>query len=484
MALARNISVFTILFLSVSLKAQDEPYKNWMIREVLKDTAFVGNIYSETANGIKRFYWPEDIPISSQDNPFDGDHLFKSDIGIFTALEGTGRIYKIEPDSKNKNKLNYLRQDSTIVFGYNNGAMVFFDRDTLYSLGGYGIWNLSYHLRYFRQSSYGWEVLPVNKPIPLFYMHRNSFYDKATRNLYTIDFAFFIEGLKSGNKRELANKLNPDSIFVHRLNVSSKDWDTPGKLNPEALKIMETSTFAGTVPWGNLLSGGDRHNNDFFLINYRLNRVMKLKDKKHGSLIRDSWLVGNHSNNFPERRLVYFFNDSLKILNSKQQRFAFKLRLEDFEETPNLIWVPDPGDFFFSISAIKEMLPTIGLVLFLSGLGFLFYAKRSSLQPEKSEEFDKQEIRLILSIAQKPGFIAKPDEIDQLLDESVGRSSEALKKRRSILIRSINKKYSDLHDDDDDDFIRTERLDSDRRMVQYIMDSKKYARISRSIQAK
>jgi len=483
MTLLRAGLAITFALFFTSLWGQDEAYKNWMIREVIKDSAFTGNIYSETANGVKRFYWSDDLPIPSQDNPLDGDHLFKSSIGIFTVLEGTGRIYEIEPDAKNKNKLNYFRQDSTNIIGYNFGAIVFFDRDTLYSLGGYGIWNFNYILRYFRQSSYGWEVLPVNKPVFQQYLPTKSFYDREKRNFYNLDFIFFTEGLKSNNRKIQSPRSNPDSIFVHRLNVSTKNWDTRGRVNPVALKIMETTTFIGSTPWGNLLSAGDRFNNSFYLINYSSNRVMELRDKKAGSAIRDAWYLGANSSNFPERRIVYYFNDSLKILNSKQQKFAFKLRLEDFKETPHLIWIPDSGDSFFSVSSIKKGLPAIGLIFFVAGLGFFFYSRKIVQQPEKNEEFDKQEIRLIHSIAQKPGLVAKPDEIDQLLDESAGRSLEALKKRRSILIRSINRKYSDQYDDEED-LIRTERLDSDRRMVQYIMDPKKYARISRSIQDK
>jgi hypothetical protein len=477
-----SVLTIIILFVASALWGQDEGYKNWMIREILKDAAFVGNIYSETSNGLKRFYWPDDVPIPSQDNPSDGDHLFKSDIGIFTALEGTGRIYKIEADTKNKNKLSFIRQDSTSIIGYNHGAVVFFDQDTLYSLGGYGIWNLSYILRYFRQSTYGWEVLPVNLPIKQLYIPSKSFYDKSTRCYFNLDFDFFTEGLKSGKKLR-SGKIKQDSIYVRRLNISTKNWDTPGVVNPEALQIMETTTMVGASPWGNMLSAGDRFNNSFYLINYSTNRILEIKDKKVGAAIRDAWLSGVNPGNFPERIISYFHNDSLKILNSNKQKFTFRLVYDDFVETPHTIWIPGQTNSILSIAALKQFFPCVGLISFFAGLGFFFYSRKIMQQPEKNEDFDRQEIRLIHSISTKAGFIAKPDEIDQLLDENVGRSLEALKKRRSILIRSINKKYSDQYDDDED-LIRTERLDSDRRMVQYIMDPKKYARISRSIQDK
>jgi len=479
----RNTLGWILLFLATLLYGQDEPYKTWMIREITKDSAFIGNIYSETKFGITRFYWPNDMPIPSQDNPSDGDHLFKSSLGIFTALEGTGRIYRIEPDAKDKNKLNYFRQDSTIILGYNFGANIFFDQDTLYSLGGYGIWNFSYHLRYFRQSSYGWEILPVNKPIIQLYIPNKTFYDKSTRSFYHIDFEFFSEGLKANNKRIQAGRVKLDTIFVRRLDISTKNWETLGIINPETQQIMEMTYFMGATPWGNLLSAGDRFDNGFYLVHYSSNRILQLKDKKLGGLIRDARLAGLHGNNFPERRLVYFFNDSLKILNSNKQKFAFKLSLEDFEETPHTIWNPVPEPSIFSLNTAKKILPGIGLIGLMVGLGFFYASRRIIAEPEKNEDFDKHEIKLLQAIALTQDFTVKPDDIDQLFDEGVSRSTEALKKRRSMLIRSINKKYSEQFDDEDD-LIRTERLESDRRMVQYVMDAKKYARISKIIQDK
>jgi len=117
------------------------------------------------------------------------------------------------------------------------------------------------------------------------------------------------------------------------------------------------------------------------------------------------------------------------------------------------------------------------------GLGFFYASRRIIAEPEKNEDFDKHEIKSLQAIALTQDFTVKPDDIDQLFDEGVSRSTEALKKRRSMLIRSINKKYSEQFDDEDD-LIRTERLESDRRMVQYVMDAKKYARISKIIQDK
>jgi hypothetical protein len=96
-----------------------------------------------------------------------------------------------------------------------------------------------------------------------------------------------------------------------------------------------------------------------------------------------------------------------------------------------------------------------------------------------SNEFDKQELKLITALGSQPGLVFKPDDVDQLL-ENGSRSPDALKKRRSMLIRSINKKYSEQYDDEED-LIKTERLESDRRMVQYVMDEKKYKRAQKAL---
>jgi len=72
-----------------------------------------------------------------------------------------------------------------------------------------------------------------------------------------------------------------------------------------------------------------------------------------------------------------------------------------------------------------------------------------------------------------------PDDVDEIIGTE-SRSMEAMKKRRSMIIRSINGKFSD-HFDNEDELIRTERLESDRRMVKYVVDPQNYSKVQKLI---
>ena len=469
-----------ILFYSVASFGQKDSYKPWMVKEILKDSAFTGSIYSETISGLPRFYWPVDLQLVSQDNFVDGDHLFKTKEGLFTALEGTGRVYQIVPDQSSRSGLNFIRMDSTIHFGYNIGASVFFNQDTLYSLGGYGLWNFTWHLRYFRPTRRGWEVLPLNRQMTHINNPRFNFLDSEERQFYLVIEEFFNEGLKSSNTKIGEFRNSRDTMLIASLDLETKNWTTVGALNPEAKKAILNTSFIGRTPWGNLMSAGDRFGNYCYLINFRENRIYELKNKKFGSQIRDAAQSGEISSVPAERRLSYFWNDSIRYLNSNQEKFTFKLSLDDFNETPITIWTPLPDRSTPLKDLSNKIFLGLGSATLLAGL-WLFYRAGKKQSGSNGDLFTKQELEVLQRFATSPEMVIKPDDLDQVLGTE-GRTLEALKKRRSMLIRSINTKYSE-HFDDDDDLIRTERLEMDRRMVHYVVDGKHHPKIQKILKS-
>lgn len=475
-----SILILTLL-ISGQLFSQNEPYKVWMAREILKDSTFTGNIYTETLAGTTRFHWPSDLPLISVDNPTDGDHLFKTREGLYTALEATGRVYKIELDPATRSKLKFIRQDSTVYLGYNFGARVFFNRDTLYSLGGYGLWNFTWHLRYFRPKTHGWEVIPVNEPLTMIHHPGWNYLDRNKNALYIVEEKYFNEGIKSDfrNSDEPYQQTGPRPVY--RLDLNSKDWKRQGMLNPELPKLFKHYGFIAETPWGNLQCGGDRVKNKCYLVNYSENKFYELRDKNLSSQIRDAALAGKNNSNPPERRLTYFHNDTLRFLNSDNQKYLFKITRDDFYPTPQAIWDPDTIQSGFLIFIRNNLTLIIGLASLLTGLFFFMRSQQKISETRDQENFDKQELQILRTMAGRPEMAIKPDELDELLGVE-GRTQEALKKRRSILVRSINSKFAEMFEEEDE-LIRTERLESDRRMVRYTLNQKKLTKISKILKA-
>lgn len=470
---------FLFIFIALAVSAQkDDSYKEWMIREILKRKDFTGNIYSHTMTGLGQFYWPKDLSKIGHDYPENGDHLFKTNEGIFTAIEGTGRIYKIELDPKNKSGINFIRIDSTFYSGYNIGASVFYNNDTLYSLGGYGLWNFSWQLRYYRQNSNGWEVLPINRMLRHQYHPYFSFLDEGNRFIYCIYDDFFNEGLKSSNQKALNNKYPKDTIYFERLSLDTKNWERLGILDKDALKLINSTSFIGDTPFGKLMSASERYESKCYLVNYQQNKLFEIRDKKLGGQLRDAAYAGNVNSIPADRRLIYFYNDSIHYLNSLKEKFSFKLTLEDFKETSLKIWHPVPEKTVVTSEMMSKIFLGSGVLTFLAGIWF-FYRSEKKENGSNGLLFTRQENEVLKSFAKSPEMVIMPDDIDQIIGTE-GRSMEAMKKRRSMIIRSINGKFSDQFDSEDE-LIQTERLESDRRMVHYLVDPKNYTKVQKYI---
>lgn len=466
-------------FLCATVSAQKFSYRSWLIKEISKDTAFKGRLNIILRPGSKPFFWPEDGPYKSADYNFQNEHLVKSKTGFLTVIEGTGRVYKIELDENEKDGLKFTRLDSTIFFGYNFGATVFYLRDTLYSLGGYGLWNFPWHLRYFRPSSYGWEVVPINKEVPHIYSPHTYFLDEKRQKLFSIESNYFNEGLKPSNPRSQNMKRLEDTVYVDRLDLNSKNWERIGMLTPEFRKILYSGYFICDTPFGKILTTGDRFGNKGYLYDFSSNRVKEVANKKLATQLHDALLSGKNNSSMPERFVTYYIGDSIKLLNSSGFKFSLKITDSDFKETGIKMWVPTAKSSILDSSTKNQISLIVGISALCLGLWFFFRSKITQVAETTSNEFDKQELKLITALGSQPGLVFKPDDVDQLL-ENGARSPDALKKRRSMLIRSINKKYSEQYDDEED-LIKTERLESDRRMVQYVMDEKKYKRAQKAL---
>jgi hypothetical protein len=89
--------------------------------------------------------------------------FLSSSKALFALPNGTGAVYKLSKEIPN----TFERIDSTLFHGYNNFAINFIYNDTIYSLGGYGIWHINGQLRYFNAKKAEWELKSLDKLMPV-----------------------------------------------------------------------------------------------------------------------------------------------------------------------------------------------------------------------------------------------------------------------------------------------------------------------------
>ncbi len=158
-------SICVLVFLSTPvLNAQDESDK-WILRELLKDSGHKSPIYSIGVGTKGQIFWPKDEVLSEVRGVGIIDNIILNKDGLFIPIDGTGRVYQIL--SNGESDISFLRIDSTIFSGYNIGAYTFNYKDTIFSLGGYGFWQFNGHLRSFNKVNHEWDIIQLNKKLPI-----------------------------------------------------------------------------------------------------------------------------------------------------------------------------------------------------------------------------------------------------------------------------------------------------------------------------
>lgn len=450
----------------------------WMIRTLLKDSAFEGEVLSRWRVDQNRIFWPDDIPFTHPPDPEGTDHLFKIKNKVINVISGTGRVYEFSLGPKDKVVIQ--RVDSSVFFGYNFGAAVFVHQDTIFSLGGYGHWVNNGHLRYFERSQKGWEIAPLNMNLPVGINVRTQFLDAGNDEFFTSQIIVRKEAIKESRPGDKTGFTElPDTMKIYRLNLKSKDWSTVGLFQNEVKHYLQRGLIISDLPFGKLVLGGPAEKFKCMLLDYRNNRVLRTDKSEIGSTLWGLNYAHHKMESIPERTFYYYTGDSLKVFSSLKQKYAFHLVESDFRPTGGQIWkVIKPAGLFSELNWNHATLFS-GILFFGLGVFMLIKVKISSNIKSETINFDFNETQIIKSLLEKKEFTMRTDEIDDLLGPE-GRSPDALKKRRSLIIRSINNKFTEITADPDD-LISTERSEADRRMFMYILNHVNFQKLNKSL---
>jgi hypothetical protein len=375
--------------------------------------------------------------------PFEtaGCSFVKTPDGVYALVNGTGRIYALDTL---RLPAQWIRIDSTYFTGYNLGCLNFYADSTLYSYGGYGLWNNNGHLRYYASNKHEWEIRPLNREVPHIFQTKDMFH------LDTANGFLYMQGIHAINDALKSNKALEAEIGgrTWRLNLHSGDWEELGTSKDTTLLILAFS------PWGALTL----MNGKAGLVDFDHNRYLHAND-------RGLKKFSQYTNSTRDKKLVFFADSTLFFGDLNQYVDSIQLSLADFTDTGIAIYNPPihqtkwPAWSWWLVAAVA-------VFTFLAWLWFRRKPKPIASSPKSPdlEERDRILLQTFLDAARK----GKPCDIDSLnaLLGVGNKSLEVQKRQRSDALNALQQNLRILLETDQPFIIRT-RSEQDRRSFFY-----------------
>lgn len=439
--------------------------------------------------------------IPGNEQKLSNNAYIKTANGLFLQPGGSGRVYKVDLD-----KMELIRTDSTQLTGYNWGALTFSFKDTIYSLGGYGLWRNNGHLRFYRKASNEWEVKPLDTELPIgVWPHRLWWVDQGNGKLYVCQGLrdSINEGILKGYPKNIEPN-NKGAVF--ELDFSTMRWKSLGNVSKYGNLIGGKPI--GMSPWGLLIENDARN---YVLCDFLNNRIYEVPSVYNKIKIRPEHLKG-----------FTFFVDSVFYYGDvyKNTFDSIKLTTKDLLFTGEVFYVERQGRAIPNGEKIllggMLGLGLFGLFLFWKGRKVKF-RKKSALasnlnndlhglpngKPENPTheisthsgveripgepaslghgknrlqltEVEKSLIKLLLSL-EKKRRMASVHDLDKVLGVA-GKPESTRKKIRNDAINSINQKVS-FRVPGLSRLIESRRSEFDRRIFEYYIPADQLQRV-------
>ena len=160
------------------------------------------------------------FPKELEDQPINFVNFLEHKDSIFGIHPGGGHLYKLEGDRLIvvDNSRPHLNQFASVMFSY---------RDTIFNLGGYGLWNSKSYMTYYDEKLKGWDKINLGGIEP-----KNGF--SAGHHIIIDDIVHIM-----GTEMTLANNQKPiKSDKIYRLDLKEKKWLEPFELSQRAFELV------------------------------------------------------------------------------------------------------------------------------------------------------------------------------------------------------------------------------------------------------
>lgn len=376
--------------------------------------------------------------------------------GITVLLAGNSKVFQYNQEA------GYLEKiDQTRYHGHNFGASNILYNDTLYSIGGYGFWQMNGGVRYYNRNAHEWDIIKADKLVPFANgINAISFFDKKQAKLYILYHHYRSEYLNPGTTKY--------PLEVAIFDFKTKTWQPNQLIVHEGVAIdIKDLTVVQKISNGLILNTKTQERS--ILLNFSENRVYKLNPRVTTELIQ---LKNKHQNNviYTKDQTLFLYDRAMDSL------FSFEFKTSDFEKTNLAIYTTvssNPVDYTYYLIGLGS------LVLIVINIIVIKNIKLKSRRNIHATEIDKREIK---------DFVYALDEIEKIvvkqilenarenqntttnqLNKLLGTDKKEFKIQnniRSEVILNINKKFK-LFSNINDDLIERERAELDKRFMEY-----------------
>jgi len=415
-------------------------------------------------------------PVNERDNRFEQfpQCLIRNSKGLFVYINGTSRLYQAVMVN---GKIDFKRLDSTVYFGSNFRSLVFSYKDVIYNLGGYGFWKTNGLLRYYVEKRREWEIIKLNKEIPL--QTENSFdliwYDQPEEKIY---FGFTREENNVTTDEKSSVTFHYETMI---LDLEKKEWRKLGLLSNFLKNDLVNLTNITSGPLGQMVNFKGKT----LFLNYRENKIyeLNLAPKKQKIMDRFSTNTGDAH--------VYYFKDSVFFsgISSRNLLDSLSISKKDLVLLDEKIYLPDlsqTSGYEKARSTVSKFIIVLlaGLAILTAIILFLIRKKKTVSSDLKSNhtieyniftELETEVLKTIAGNSQK-ATLTSIDDLNKVLGVNK-KSIEIQKKQRSDVISSINKKYSYIKKDNGE-LIERKQTEFDKRSFEYYIDYYKLRHVS------
>lgn len=175
---------------------------------------------------------------------------------LYVFLSASGIVYESDSLDPQKPTIQFNRIDSTQHFGYNINCYAFFYNNNLYNIGGYGFWRWNGQLRTFMRQTKGWDIVPLNKEVPLYneLIMPNVWYNHRQGKILSL---YHIEGNQAVKNNDPEKDIvQVDSVM--ELDLQTNSWHSMGVLTANLVENKNRSYLLANLDNGLLVKRNDR----------------------------------------------------------------------------------------------------------------------------------------------------------------------------------------------------------------------------------
>lgn len=457
------------------------PSLNTDLTALYKRLIIWGDGAYETSPAQQQF-WKEHVPAL---NDFQIEGLIvKPNRQILFYENGSGRLLKLDSSGKLE------RIDRSIFGGERFGAEVFVFHDTLFSIGGYGFWQVNGALRYFDEKTHEWSVLRTNDHSPVANgVNGYYFYDRKKGKLYCIFNEYPQEYLLRDDQRKQEEKL-----LLQVLDLRTKQWSKePLVINSFIAREIGDLRIIHKSNAGLFIQS--KFHGQTFEMDFEQNALYETDDEfvTHMSQLNKS--IPFHLLFLSDSSLCFFdlAKDSLIQLNTITLRKQKKASLYE-EEADSYSGFLSKEQLIIGL-IILNLLTVVCFVIFYGNVKRRFRRSQKAteemvnhpvfLERKKMTHFidllNDLELQIVntLSKNHKVGKNTSIDEINKLI--GIDKRPYKIKNNiRAEVLKIINNKFMDFSNITED-LIERERSDFDKRYFEYKLNERYSTKLQQKI---